>query len=176
MENERLKETTYDRGNVSEGIVMSAYLKAGFVVSIPFGIGAPYDLVVDTGSRLYRVQVKPGWLRKGCIVYKGKRRMREAYPYATRPYTELEVDYFAIYYPQTESIYVVPYRICSGDGCLRLDPVQNGQQKLIRWASDFTWAEHVKELTEPALRKRSLYAPELRERETENLTDDPREV
>lgn len=143
-----MKDKTYDRGNISEGIVMGSYLKAGFTVSIPFGTGAPYDLVVDTGSRLCKIQVKTGWFRKGCIVYNGKRRMREAYPYATRPYMESEVDYFAIYYPPTESIYVVPFKICSGNGCLRLDPVHNGQQKLIRWARDFTWEKHIEELTE----------------------------
>ncbi|MFN2456042.1 MAG: group I intron-associated PD-(D/E)XK endonuclease [Pyrinomonadaceae bacterium] len=142
-------QTTYDKGNVSEGIVLSAYLKAGFIVSIPFGTGAPYDLLVDTGSRLCKIQVKTGWLRKGCIVYKSKRRMREASPYATRPYMESEVDYFAIYHPHAASIYVVSFKMCCGDGRLRLDPVQNGQQKLIRWARDFTWAKHLEELTTP---------------------------
>ena len=142
-----MNETTYDKGNISESIVMGAYLKAGFTVSIPFGAGAPYDLIVDTGSRLCKVQVKTGWFRKGCIAYRGKRRVREAHPYATRPYTEAEVDYFAIYYPQTESIYVDPFKICCGDGCLRLDPVLNGQQKLIRWARDFTWEKHVEEVS-----------------------------
>src|SRR5437016_187107 len=128
-----MKEATYDRGNISEGVVMAAYLAAGFTVSIPFGTGAPYDLIVDTSSRLCRIQIKTGWFSKGCIHYRGKRRMREAHPYATRPYTESEVDYFAVYYPASSSIYVVPFKVCDGDGCLRLDPAHNGQQKLIRW-------------------------------------------
>lgn len=142
-----MKSTTYDRGNISESIVLSAYLRAGFTVSIPFGAGAPYDLIVDAGTGLYRIQVKTGWLRKGCILYKTQRRVREAHPYATRRYMESEVDYFAIYYPLTDSIYVVPFKMWSGSGCLRLDSVRNGQQKLIRWASDFTWEKHIEELT-----------------------------
>jgi hypothetical protein len=84
-EKQIMKQTIYDRGNVSESIVMAAYLKAGFMVSIPFGAGAPYDLIVDTGNRLCRVQVKTGWLRKGCILYKGKRRVREAHPMLRGP-------------------------------------------------------------------------------------------
>lgn len=48
----------YKLGNESEAVVMSAYLNAGFTVSIPFGSGASYDLVIDSGSRLFRVQVK----------------------------------------------------------------------------------------------------------------------
>jgi PD-(D/E)XK endonuclease len=143
-----MKVTTYDKGNISESIVMSAYLKAGFTVSIPFGTGAPYDLIVDTGSRLYKVQIKTGWFRQGCIIYRGDRRMREAHPYATRPYTETEVDYFAIYYPPVDSIFVVPFKVCGATGCLRLEPVLNGQQKHIRWARDFTWEKHMEQLNE----------------------------
>jgi len=146
-----MKQTTYDRGNVSESIVMTAYVKAGFMVSVPFGAGAPYDLIVDTGNRLCKIQVKTGWLRKGCILYNGKRRVREAHPYATRPYLESEVDYFAIYYPLTESIYVVPFRKCGSSGCLRLEPVQNGQEKLIRWAKEFIWESHIDELRERSI-------------------------
>ncbi len=142
-----MKSTTYDRGNISEAVIVAAYLRAGITVSIPFGTGAPYDLIVDTGARLYRVQVKTGWLSKGCILYKTQRRMREAHPYATRRYMESEVDFFVVYYPLTNSIYAVPFKMCAGHGCLRLDAVQNGQQKLIRWASDFTWEKHVEELT-----------------------------
>ena len=142
-----MKVTTYDRGNISEGIVMSAYIKAGLMVSVPFGTGAPYDLIVDNGSRLCKVQVKTGWFWKGCILYKSQRRVREAHPHAARPYTETEVDYFVIYYPPADSIYVVPFKMFGGTGCLRIDPVQNGQKKLIRWAKDFTWVKHIEELT-----------------------------
>ncbi len=141
-----MKQTTYDRGNISEAIVMGAYIRAGFTVSVPFGTGAPYDLIVDAGPRLCKVQVKTGWLRNGCILFKGLRRVREAHPYAVRLYDESEVDYFAVYYPPTETVYVVPLKECNGGGCLRLAPAHNGQQKLIRWAIDFTWEKHLKEL------------------------------
>ena len=142
-----MKVTTYDKGNISEGIAMSAYIKAGLMVSVPFGTVAPYDLIVDNGFRLYKIQVKTGWFIKGCIIYKRHRRVREAHPYAARPYTETEVDYFVIYYPPTDSIYAVPFKKLEGTGCLRIDPVLNGQQKLIRWARDFTWKIHIEELT-----------------------------
>ncbi len=142
-----MKETTYDKGNISESILLQAYLKAGFIVSIPFGSGAPYDLLVDTGSTVLKIQVKTGWYRKGCVIFRGNRRVREALPYKARAYAENEVDFFAVFYPPTESIYVVPRAVCAnGFGCLRLEPVLNGQQKLIRWASDFTWEKHLTQL------------------------------
>ena len=35
------------KGNVSELKVMAAYIEVGFIVSVPFGGNAPYDLIVD---------------------------------------------------------------------------------------------------------------------------------
>jgi hypothetical protein len=45
----------YEPENKSEAIVLSSYLRAGFTVSIPFGTGASYDFIVDSGSRLYKI-------------------------------------------------------------------------------------------------------------------------
>jgi hypothetical protein len=67
----------YGRGNGSEGIVLSAYVNAGFVVSIPFGTGASYDLVVDAGPSLFKIQIKTAWLKDGCVLYKSQRSSRE---------------------------------------------------------------------------------------------------
>src|SRR5438128_9714804 len=157
-----VKETTYDKRNISESILLHAYLKTGLIVSIPFGSGAPYDLMVDTGKRALRIQVKTGWYQKGCINFRGMRRVREALPYKARAYDEDEVDYFAVYYPPDDSIYVVPRVVCGkGAGCLRLEPVLNGQQKLIRWASDYTWEKHIVEIQSESLSanlRKSLHA------------------
>lgn len=113
---------------------------------------------MDNGKRTYKIQVKTGWYRKGCVIFRGRRRVREALPYRSRAYTEQELDYFAIYYPPTDSIYVVPHAATSGsDGCLRLEPVINGQQKFIRWARDYTWEKHI-----DALRSESSRALNLR--------------
>ena len=96
--------STIDVGNLSESIIMAAYIKRGFSVSVPFGNGCAYDLVVDTGSRLYKVQVKTGWKRKGCLIYKGRRRVKDSTCNGMRSYRTDEVDFFAIYFPPTSSI------------------------------------------------------------------------
>lgn len=59
--------STNDVGNRSEAIVLTAYVEAGFLVSIPFGNGCAYDLLVDTGSHLLKIQVKTGWRQRGCL-------------------------------------------------------------------------------------------------------------
>ncbi|HEY7543986.1 MAG TPA: group I intron-associated PD-(D/E)XK endonuclease [Blastocatellia bacterium] len=68
-----IRAATTGRGNISESRVLAAFVQAGFIVSLPFGGGAPYDLVIDTGFRLLRVQVKTGRLRNGCILFAAQR-------------------------------------------------------------------------------------------------------
>src|SRR5215467_8606638 len=43
--NEMQKNHTNVKGNISESAALNAFTKAGFVVSVPFGNGAPYDLI-----------------------------------------------------------------------------------------------------------------------------------
>jgi PD-(D/E)XK endonuclease len=135
--------STNDVGNRSESIVLAAYIEAGFSVSVPFGNGCAYDLVVDTGRRLLKVQVKTGWQTQGCLTFKGRRRVRDSRQNGMRRYREGEIDYFAVYFPPTASIYVVPFGVIGVDGFLRLTPALNGQRKFIWWAADFTWEKHL---------------------------------
>src|SRR6266853_506615 len=135
----------YERGNTSEGIVLSAYLNAGFAVSIPFGTGASYDLIVDAGSRLFKIQVKTAWISNGCVLYKSQRR-QPGTGLTRRAYKDGEVDYLVAYCPTNEAIYAVSAEKHGVEGRLRLNPVKNGQEKLVRWAADHTWEHHVKEL------------------------------
>lgn len=121
----------YELGNMSEGIVLNAYLAAGFIVSIPFGTGASYDLVVDAGSRLLKVQVKTAWLHEGCVLYKSQRRQPGS-GLTRRPYAKGGVDFFAVYCPANQRLYAVPVEGHGNEGRLRLVPVKNGQAKLIR--------------------------------------------
>ena len=148
----------YELGNRSEGIVLSAYLNAGFTVSVPFGTGASYDLVVDTGTQLFKVQIKTAWVSNGCILYKSQRRQPGA-GLTRRPYKNGEVDYFAAYCPATASIYVMPAENHGVEGRLRLNPVKNGQTKLVKWAADYAWERHIEELKKCAWQESNLRPP-----------------
>ncbi|MDT4954361.1 MAG: hypothetical protein QOJ02_2499 [Acidobacteriota bacterium] len=135
----------YERGNTSEGIVLCAYLNAGFSISLPFGMGASYDLIVDAGSHLFKIQVKTAWIKEGCVLYKSQRRQPGS-GLTRRPYKKGEADYFVAYCPSNETIYAVPAEKHGVEGRLRLNPVRNGQVKLVRWAIDYTWDNHIQEL------------------------------
>ncbi len=142
-------EAPFKRGNISEAVVMARYLKAGFVVSIPFGVGAPYDLIVDNGSALFRVQVKTGRLRNGVVEFETRRARSRT---IRNGYTENEVDYFVIYCPELDEVYAMKARE-GVSGKLRVMPTGNGQQMFVKWADDHLFEEHAESLkaSEPRL-------------------------
>jgi PD-(D/E)XK endonuclease len=137
--------TTFDIGNEAEGIVLGHYIKAGLRVCIPFGTGAPYDLAVDTGTRIVKVQVKTATFEKGCIVCKTRRRNAN-YDRTMRRYEKGEVDYFAIYCPQLNELYGMSFEAAKGSASLRIEPTLNKQEKYIRWAKNYCWDKHIAEL------------------------------
>lgn len=153
MEKIPKSQTTNEKGNYSESIILSAYLREGFIVSTPFGGGAPYDLIVDAGTKLIKVQVKTGRLRNGCVNYwtrnnsgRGQRKRRH--------YVEGEVDLFAIFCPDNGMIYAVPAHSLV-QGSLRIIDAANNQQQKVRWAKDYAWEEHIKELRQEQKRRTS---------------------
>jgi hypothetical protein len=60
---------TNRKGNISEVQVLNAFVQVDCYVLLPFGNGAPYDLVVDIQGKLFRVQVKTARLRNGCVMF-----------------------------------------------------------------------------------------------------------
>jgi hypothetical protein len=135
-------EAPFKQGNVSESVVISHYLKAGFIVSTPFGVGAPYDLVVDTGSVLFRAQIKTGRLRNGVVEFETRRTRSRT---TRSPYKENEADYFVIYCPQLDVLYAMRARE-GVFGKLRVRPAKNNQQMFVKWAEDYLFEKHVEAL------------------------------
>ena len=121
--------------------VMLALRELGYAVSVPFGENTRYDLVVDDGCRLQRVQCKTGRLRNGVVVF------RTASSYAHHPHQRErqaqrhyrgQVDSFAVYCRETGGVYLVPIEDLPREmACLRVRPVRNGQRRRIRGAMDF---------------------------------------
>lgn len=134
------------KGNVAESIVLAAYIKAGFIVSFPFGGGAPYDFIVDTGKALVKIQVKSGRVKSGRLMFNA-RRHRGAKNNTFRCYEEGELDVFVVWCPYNQQLYAIPAKDMLGlEGCLRLNEPQNNQKKKIRWAYDYTWDKHIETL------------------------------
>jgi len=129
-----------DVGDRTTLAVMLGLREAGYAISVPFGENTRYDLIIDDGARLERVQCKTGRLREGAVV------LNTASSYAHLPSPrELrrtydgEIDHFGVYCPETRGVYLIPIDdvTCTKAARLRVEPARNSQQKRIRLASDY---------------------------------------
>ncbi len=126
--------------------VMLALEEAGCPFLIPFGENTRYDLAIDVGDRLARVQCKTGRLRQGAIRFSACSCYgHHARPRDTRRDYHGQIDYFAVYCPETQGVYLIPIdqmpvRV---QGALRVEPTRNGQRPGVRHASDFEVAQVV---------------------------------
>lgn len=122
------------RGDVSEGAIFGALLELGCHVLIPFGQGQPYDLVVDRADAgMVRIRCKTGWERDGSILFNSCSTDHES----GRQDYRGRADLFAVYFPPTRQIYIVPVEAAATrTSTLRLRPTANRQKAGVRHAED----------------------------------------
>ncbi|MEV7684493.1 group I intron-associated PD-(D/E)XK endonuclease [Streptomyces bungoensis] len=125
------------RGELTEAIVLAKLIEYGYRVSLPFGDNCRYDLIVDDGRRLHRVQVKtardgrnPGTLEFSTVSHhplSGKR---------TKYHGQIEA--FIAFHPKSGDFYWVPVEDCTGNYfCLRVVPARNNQVSGTRPAAPY---------------------------------------
>lgn len=151
---------TATKGNEAEAMILAVLIERGYDVSVPFGGGQPYDLVIDPGGfDLLKVQCKTGWWDKNCISFNTR---STDYGQGRRSYVGL-AHIFAVYFPPKKSVYLVPLDAVGGfRGYLRLEPARNNQQRKVRFAADFEidrWS--VEQLLEVKRSAEVLAEPEL---------------
>ncbi len=127
--------TPNQKGDIAEARVLASLLEANYSVSVPWGDNQRYDLLVDTGTNIQKVQCKMGRLKNGSIDFslrstpgKGKK---------PKPYGN-SVDSYGVYCPETDMCYLVPVEDVKNTGAsLRVDPLKNNQGKNIRFAKKY---------------------------------------
>jgi hypothetical protein len=127
-------------GDRSTLAAMLGLKAAGYALLVPFGENTRYDLVVDDGHRLARVQCKTGRLRNGAITFAVTSTYgHHPHPAAVRRTYEGEIDFFAVYCPETAGVYLVPIDDVPTRSIarLRVVPTRNGQKRHIRHAADY---------------------------------------
>ncbi len=131
--------TPSQKGAAAEAEVAAAAIRLELVVLRPLCEGSRYDLVIDTGAQLLRVQCK--WAsRRGdvltthCITSRHTPR-----GYVRTTYTAAEIDAIAVYAPDTDGCYLIPVGEVEGRTAisLRVAPTRNNQALHIRWARDY---------------------------------------
>ena len=126
---------------VSQAKVLAALTAAGKVVLAPCVSIRPYDFVIEESEGFSRIQCKTGRLFRGAVYFRPHRlraaRRETGWVRRARDYRG-EVDFFAVYCPENESVYLVPIAVTSSRICaLRVSPARNNQRKRVRWARDY---------------------------------------
>jgi hypothetical protein len=127
-------------GDRSTLAIMLGLREAAYEVYLPFGENTRCDLILDDGARLARVQCKTGRLRQGAVKFK----VCSVYAHHPNPKAVFrdyrgEVDYFAIYCPETTGVYLVPieHLPTRSSANLRVEPARNAQRERIRPAERY---------------------------------------
>jgi hypothetical protein len=127
------------KGAAAEAEIAAAATRLGLVVLRPLSDGGRYDLAIDTGQRLLRVQCK--WAaRQGEVILAHCRTSRHTPGgYRRTTYSADEIDAIALYSPDTDNCYLIPAH--EVEDCatisLRLGPTRNNQTVKVRWAKDY---------------------------------------
>ncbi len=108
------------RGEWVELQFLARVAAQGVTVSRPWGDSAPYDAVVQSKSKLYRVQVKSSTFRQ-CGAYKCITVLREKGG-AIVPYKRNQIDFFAFYLIPEDLWYIIPVGKVHGKKAVCLNP------------------------------------------------------
>jgi hypothetical protein len=133
-----------DVGDRSTLAIMFALRLDGYAILVPFGENTRYDLVIDNGTRLRRVQCKTGRLKDGAVHFPTcSTYVHHKNPKVPRRDYEGQIDDFAVYCPELGSVYLIPIEDVPTRalGMLRVAPARNGQRKRVRLAAAYEIAK-----------------------------------
>jgi hypothetical protein len=133
-----MSESTW-KGALAEAAIRKAAVELGFVVLHPLVEGRRYDLVIDTGPQLLRVQCKWARRRGNVIVVDTSTRRLTPHGYVSTTYTADEIEGIGAYCHELNSCYYLPIEVAAGRRGfhLRLAPAANNQELAINWAAQY---------------------------------------
>lgn len=127
------------KGAVAEGEISTALIRLDLIVMRPLCEGGRYDLVVDVGGRLLRLQCKWASRHGDVLLARCSTSRHTPAGYLITTYSSDEIDAIAAYAPDTDRCYLIPIREVAGcrSISLRLVPTRNNQADGVRWARDY---------------------------------------
>jgi Holliday junction resolvase-like predicted endonuclease len=128
------------KGDLAEMLVAADLVRRGYKVAFPFGEDWDYDLIVERGGRLERVQVKYTESDGAVICVRARTHsLTNGRVIAVKRYTAAMIDWLAVYDRTSDRCYYICADVL-GDGMnsvsLRLTAARNRQQKGVRLAAD----------------------------------------
>jgi hypothetical protein len=130
--------TTNQKGLLAETMIIRECINHRIGVSRPLD-DMPYDLVLDLGNNLLRVQCKFAARVGDVVAIRTRRSRRGPNGHIHRSYDVGDIDAMAAFCPDTESCCLLPQELSVGRAIihLRLSPTRNNQKLGVWWANDY---------------------------------------
>jgi hypothetical protein len=116
------------KGAVAEAEISAALIRLDLVVMRPMCEGSRYDLVVDVGGRLLRLQCKWAPRHGGVLTTRCSTSRHTPHGYRLTTYSADEIDAIAVYAPDIDECYLIPIREVAGCKAMSLRLTPTGQQ------------------------------------------------
>jgi len=142
---------SHRQGSITEGVVISEFLKRGLTVLVPFGYLQRYDVVVEVCERFYKIQCKTGRERNGAVVFNAC--SSDNVTHKRHDYRG-QIDFFAVLEPVSNKVYLVdPYKVSKNQGYLRTSFKYGTDRKRCNKAEDFLLDAVLKSLGEAVVKE-----------------------
>jgi len=127
------------KGAVAEAEIATAAIRMNLSVLRPIVEGGRYDLAIDVGHKLLRVQCKWASRNGDVLTIHCKTSRHTPHGYCITTYSADEIDVIAAYSPDVDRCYLIPIDEAEHMSMvsLRLAPTRNNQALNVRWARDY---------------------------------------
>jgi hypothetical protein len=131
-----------NKGAAAEAEIAAALIRLGLVVLRPLSEGGRYDLVIDVGERMLRIQCKWASRHGAKLTARCGTCRHTPAGYRRSTYSAEEIDAIAAYSPDTDRCYLLPILDVEGRATvtLRLSATANNQVEGVRWAQHYELA------------------------------------
>jgi PD-(D/E)XK endonuclease len=131
---------TMQKGEIAILEVSKRAIEKGFIPSRPIIEGTVYDIVIDDGVKLMKVQVKYGDFRRkgytGSIIVSSRRQSAKE-----SKYLKNDIDVILAYLPSVDKIVLLTREMFGGkySVSIRTEKPKNNQTKKIIFIDDVIW-------------------------------------
>jgi hypothetical protein len=143
--------STDQKGAIAESEIAAAAIRLGVGVYRPMFEGGRYDLILEAGPTLLRVQCKWAPRRGDVVIVRSYSCRRTRDGLRKRGYTRAEVDVIAAYCPDLERSFLISSERFDGhpELHLRVAASRNNQRTGINWADDFAFEAKLRSFLGP---------------------------
>lgn len=136
------------RGQATESVIKSEFTIRDVPVLVPEYDNEPYDFVIEIENSFYKIQSKTAYEGKeGTVQFETVSTRTRSTGYERDSY-DGKIDYFAVYNPIVDEIYLVHIdEAAKGKMEIRLCETKNNQTAGINWNEDFQLDAKLRQLS-----------------------------